>query len=705
MSSFLSSFFGIGGSRPTTQQVVTSSKLPEEIAPFAKEVLEEAQTLYKQQMKDKYTPYKGETIAGFTPEQIQAQEGIKGLLGKSQPLMDEALLLTRGLGDRFTADTAKEYMSPYQQAVTDIEKREAQKTFERDIMPRFEKQAVEAGGMSGMGSRAAIQASQLGQAQMQQMGDIQTKGLQRAYADAQQQFAQQKERERMQAKDLFAAGPEMFRQGIAEQGALQTIGEQKQDLAQTAMDEAYYKFLEEQQYPQQKLAEYSGFVYGNPLMKQLQKTETTSKAGPGLGQQLLGLAGAGANIYGMGGGFGGDWSGKTFSKNMGWTRAAGGQVGGLSSLPVVYSQAGTIDAVPIPGFVYEEENENVMGLAQQLLKEGGVKDLTPSAEQLQAAQDVYEASLGERQSGYLAAQKQASEDYMNRIRAAREEAYAREKELAPEKGGFLTAFSKGAMAMKDGRPQSPIEALISGMTSGSEKLTETEKERKAALLKIAQRKGSEEIADLGTEETRRVALDDKTYQKNINALNRNKKLKDKIMGLPAQKQKEILTTATSVAELKSAVAKANLDIAKADAEGKGVTIKPGVYAEIRKTFDQMAQTGLFSGEMQRDGSLRITRVKIGRDLVPLTQAMTAKVNKILATATAMGDIPAAAEFIQREFEALSKPKAASQGPKVYSLPKNFKPGDTKNLVIGRIYKNSQGHARRWNGKSWQKLTK
>ena len=37
----LSSFFGIGGgSRPATQQVIQTSKLPEEIAPFAKEVLE-----------------------------------------------------------------------------------------------------------------------------------------------------------------------------------------------------------------------------------------------------------------------------------------------------------------------------------------------------------------------------------------------------------------------------------------------------------------------------------------------------------------------------------------------------------------------------------------------------------------------------------------------------------------------------------------
>ena len=38
---FLSSLFGIGGgsSKPATQQVVQTSKLPEEIAPFAKDVL------------------------------------------------------------------------------------------------------------------------------------------------------------------------------------------------------------------------------------------------------------------------------------------------------------------------------------------------------------------------------------------------------------------------------------------------------------------------------------------------------------------------------------------------------------------------------------------------------------------------------------------------------------------------------------------
>ena len=42
-------------------------------------------------------------------------------------------------------------------------------------MPEFEKQAVGAGGMSGLGSRAGVQAARLGEAQLQQLGDIQLK--------------------------------------------------------------------------------------------------------------------------------------------------------------------------------------------------------------------------------------------------------------------------------------------------------------------------------------------------------------------------------------------------------------------------------------------------------------------------------------------------------------------------------------------------
>lgn len=328
----LSSFFGIGGgSRPSTQQVIQTSKLPEEIAPFAKEVLEEAKALYEAQTDAGYKAYTGDTIASFTPEQQQAQRALAGLYGSSDQTFSDVAKITEGLDEKFTGDIAQEYMSPYQQAVTDIEKRQAMEDYSSRIMPTFEKRAIDAGGMSGLGSRAAIEAAQLGGKQAERLGDIQAKGLQRAYADAQSQFAQQKERERMQAADMLKTQGVRRASDLQELGALSTVGEQKQALAQQALDEAYYKHLEQQAYPQEKLAEYSGFVYGNPLMSQRDVTKTSPMGqGPGLGSQLLGAGMTAGKLYAQGGGFGDGFS---------WAKMFGGAAGGgIASLPMVYRE-------------------------------------------------------------------------------------------------------------------------------------------------------------------------------------------------------------------------------------------------------------------------------------------------------------------------------------------------------------------------------
>ena len=196
-------------------------------------------------------------------------------------------------------------MSPYQRAVTDIEKRESQRAFESQIMPQFEKQAVQAGGMSGLGTRAGVQASELGRAQMQRLGDIEAKGLQAAYRDAQNLFTAAASKEKEQAAaDIAGLAPAMVAGGVTEQGLLQSIGEEKQALGQQALNEAYFRHLEEQAFPQEQLAGYSGFVYGNPLMQQRTMTQTSPAAmGPSKGAQLMGLGMTAAKMYGMGGGF------------------------------------------------------------------------------------------------------------------------------------------------------------------------------------------------------------------------------------------------------------------------------------------------------------------------------------------------------------------------------------------------------------------
>ena len=352
---FLSSLFGSSKSQPRTTTTITTPKLPPEIAPKVEEIADEAKRLYEQRVAEGYVPYEGATIAPFTEQELAAQAGIEGLVGTSAPLQQEALAITRQQGERFTPEVAQEFMNPYQQAVIDIEKREAQKDFESRIMPEFEKQAASAGGLSGLGSRAGVQAALLGETQLQRLGDIQARGLQQAYDRGRQEFGAQKARERLQATDIGRAGPAMFASGLAEQGALAGIGEERRGLAQEALDEAYFRFLEEREEPARALAQYSDTIYGNPLASLSQTSAQTTTPGiPGqsTGSQLLGLGLQAASTY-YGGGFGPV------------VRKEGGRLNeGLSGM--VYRQQGSvIGMVPRQKQNAMEENPYGVGLSSE----------------------------------------------------------------------------------------------------------------------------------------------------------------------------------------------------------------------------------------------------------------------------------------------------------------------------------------------------
>ena len=330
---FLSSLFGYEDKPATTTRVAT---VPPELKPYVEEVLTDTQELYKKRMEEGYTPYTGDTIAGLTPEQIASQEGLKSLVGTQVPFQQEALGTFRQGAERFTPETAKEFMSPYQRAVIDQEKEQAQRQYERTKRPQFEADAVRAGGMSGLGSRAAIESAEREDLQARLLADIETKGLQAAYKDAQNQFTNQKARERTMGTDVATAGGNIFSAGLAEQGLLKGIGEEKQDLAQSALDEAYLKYVQERQFPEQQLARYQSSIYGNPLLTSRNNfSQQSTQPQASMGKSLLGLGMTGLKAYGAGGGFGsGGFNWGNAVKSIGNT---GGQVGGL---PTLYRENG-----------------------------------------------------------------------------------------------------------------------------------------------------------------------------------------------------------------------------------------------------------------------------------------------------------------------------------------------------------------------------
>ena len=333
---FLSSLFGYEDKPEVTSKV---SSIPEELKPYVDEAMKDTQALYRQRLDEGYTPYTGDTIAGLTPEQIASQEGLKSLVGTQVPFQQEALGMFRGGAERFTPETAKQFMSPYQRAVIDQEKEQAQRQYERTKRPEFEADAVRAGGMSGLGSRAAIESAEREDLQARFLGDIETRGLQAAYKDAQAQFTDQKARERAMAGDVATAGGNIFSAGLAEQGLLKDIGAEKQELAQSALDEAYYKFKQEKDFPEQQLARYQSSIYGNPLLAQPNYTQTKTPAQASMGKSLIGLGLSGLKAFGGGSALGGigkvaSGIGSFFGSPAG---ASGGQVGGL---PTLYRQTG-----------------------------------------------------------------------------------------------------------------------------------------------------------------------------------------------------------------------------------------------------------------------------------------------------------------------------------------------------------------------------
>ena len=346
---FLSSLFGGGSSKPATTTNVVSSKLPPEIAPYVEQILKEGSAQFEAEKAAGYQPYTGETTAQLTAQQEAALTGLEGLAGTQKPFLDEAGEIIRQGADQFTGDTAQQYMSPYQQAVTDIELREAQRRFEGTTLPKLEAQAVGMGGMSGLGSRAGVEMAEAQRSQNQLLADIQAKGSQKAFDKGRDEFNRQQARQREMAGDLSKLGTQTFSSGLAELGALKSAGEERQQLAQSALDEAYFKFLEEKDFPKENLAEFQQLVYGNPLTRQT--TTTTQKPQLSTGQNLLNLGVGAANIYGQGGGFGSGFSmANLFGKKEG---------GGLSDLPVVNRKvSGKAFTLPIT----PEENRDVKEL-------------------------------------------------------------------------------------------------------------------------------------------------------------------------------------------------------------------------------------------------------------------------------------------------------------------------------------------------------
>jgi outer membrane murein-binding lipoprotein Lpp len=251
----------------------------------------EAKKIYEAKKQLGFQDYEGDRIADFTPEEQAAMTGIASLVGEGKKYFDPATDLAKGVADKFTAETAQEYMSPYQQAVTDVAKRKAREDFDTTLQDIGLKSAL-GGGRRGT-ARAIVEAEGV-QDLGQRLSDIQTLGSQSAFQDARRAFEAQKGRERQAGSALAALGQQAPQQALKELTALSGVGEAQRDMTQQGLDLAYQNFLQKQQYPYDVLGQYQSTLYGYPYQA-YQTTSGFSK--PSSFQNLMGVIGAGKSLF------------------------------------------------------------------------------------------------------------------------------------------------------------------------------------------------------------------------------------------------------------------------------------------------------------------------------------------------------------------------------------------------------------------------
>jgi hypothetical protein len=252
MDNFLTLWGGGGGSQTSTGTTYTTN-VPEYMQPYFEQTMKSAASnVYTTDANGNVTgvkpmpTYTGERVAGFNADQTDVQNQIKALTesgnwAAANDLMKNAGNFSSDLAnsgyaramaykpedfqsEKFNAAAAKEYMSPYQQNVTDMALREANKQAAIDQKNAMLGSLGRGQGMAGTSGRNAIMQSQMLLNKAQNAADIQAKGSQSAYENAQKQFEADQARRlgaytaRGQQQQFNAnLGQQMGAQGLANQ--------------------------------------------------------------------------------------------------------------------------------------------------------------------------------------------------------------------------------------------------------------------------------------------------------------------------------------------------------------------------------------------------------------------------------------------------------------------------------------------------------
>jgi hypothetical protein len=303
-----------GGGGPTTTKSETSN-IPDYARPYVERMMGSTEKqVYTYGDKGQitgfqpYKPFQGETVAGFTPMQKRAMEGIGGYqlpgqTGAATQMTGFAGLGSMGAGANYARQATdpyamQAYMSPYMENALAPQMREVARQSAIEGQ-RQQAQAVQAGAFGG--SRQGLVEAERQRNLMQQQSDIYGRGMQTAFEQARQ--AQQFGSELglkgygqglQAAGQLGALGEQQYKQELGLLGQQYDIGSKQQQYEQARLNQKIQDYATAQQYPFIQLGTLSNMLRGLPMQA---STTQMYQAQPSFLQQGIGLAGAGANLY------------------------------------------------------------------------------------------------------------------------------------------------------------------------------------------------------------------------------------------------------------------------------------------------------------------------------------------------------------------------------------------------------------------------
>lgn len=183
------------------------------------------------------------------------------------------------------------YMSPYQQAVTDIEKREALRAYD---MSRPERgfAATQRGAFGG--ARHGVQEAEAERNLQQRLADIQARGSQAAFTQGTGLLTGELDRQLRGANLYSNLGSQAQSLGLAGLGAITQAQAPLRDIQQQLLDRQYEEYQRGQQYGMGQMGSLSNILRGAQT-----PSTTTTTGGAAQSSPFSQLAGAALGGYGL----------------------------------------------------------------------------------------------------------------------------------------------------------------------------------------------------------------------------------------------------------------------------------------------------------------------------------------------------------------------------------------------------------------------